>query len=45
MKKKRKNVEKYGFKVVYLWENEINSMNDIELYNYLINVINESKIS
>lgn len=34
-KKKRNSVEKNGYKVVYLWEHEINKMTDIDIINFI----------
>ena len=34
-KKKKEKLEKNGYKIVYLWEFDINQMNDIELFNFL----------
>jgi G:T-mismatch repair DNA endonuclease (very short patch repair protein) len=34
-KKKREKLEKNGYKIVYLWESDINQMSDDELFNFL----------
>jgi G:T-mismatch repair DNA endonuclease (very short patch repair protein) len=38
---KKKNAEKYGYKVFYIWEYDMNSMLDEELLSYIQNIINE----
>lgn len=37
--KKKENANKYGYKVIYFWEDEMNSMNDIDLSNLILDRI------
>ena len=37
--KKRKNAEKYNYSIIYLWEFDINKMSDEEIFEIIINYI------
>lgn len=41
-KKKMELAESYGYKVIYLWENEINKYTDEEIFNNIISLLYEN---
>jgi G:T-mismatch repair DNA endonuclease (very short patch repair protein) len=40
-KRKKEKVEKHGYKVFYLWENEINNMSDEDIKKFISNMFKE----